>query len=77
MRKFFQIGGLVAGAVLVAFGIAAIVMGMNGRSTVSDSLKQEQIVGTADMTPTGIKAAAQKAGWGTSASRPAASPTRP
>jgi hypothetical protein len=62
MRKTFQLGGFVAGAVLIAFGIAAIVMGMNGRSTVNDNLKQEQIVGTPDMTPTGIKAAAQKAG---------------
>ena len=54
MRKFFEIGGVVAGAVLIAFGIAAIVMGMNGRSTVSDSLKQEQITGTPDMTPAAI-----------------------
>jgi hypothetical protein len=54
MRKFFEIGGVVAGAVLIAFGIAAIVMGMNGRSTVSDSLKQEQITGSPDMTPTAI-----------------------
>jgi len=54
MRKFFEIGGVVAGAVLIAFGIAAIVMGMNGRSTVSDSLTQEQITGTPDMTPTAI-----------------------
>ena len=54
MRKFFEIGGVVAGAVLIAFGIAAIVMGVNGRSTVGDSLKQEQITGTPDMTPTAI-----------------------
>ena len=54
MRKFFEIGGIIAGAVLIAFGIAAIVMGVNGRSTVSDSLKQEQITGTPDMTPTAI-----------------------
>jgi hypothetical protein len=54
MRKFFEIGGVVAGAVLIAFGIAAIVMGVSGRSTVSDSLKQEQITGTPDMTPTAI-----------------------
>ena len=54
MRKFFEIGGVVAGAVLIAFGIAAIVMSMNGRSTVSDSLKQEQITGTPDMTPAAI-----------------------
>jgi Tfp pilus assembly major pilin PilA len=62
MRKFFEIGGLLAGVVLVAFGIAAIVMGINGRSTVNSSLKQEQIVGTPDMTPAGIAAEAKQAG---------------
>ena len=62
MRKSFKLGGLIAGAILVAFGVAAIVMGFNGRSTVSDSLKQEQIVGTPDMTPAGIRVEAQKAG---------------
>ena len=40
MRKVFEIGGVVAAAVLIAFGIVAIVMGFNGRSTVTDSLKQ-------------------------------------
>jgi len=56
MRKFFEIGGVVAAAVLIAFGIAAIVMGMDGRNTVNSSLKQEQITGTPDMSPTGIAA---------------------
>jgi hypothetical protein len=62
MRKVFEIGGIVAAAVLVAFGVASIVMGMNGRSTVRDSLKLEQIVGSPDMTPAAIKVEAQKAG---------------
>lgn len=62
MRKLFEIGGIAAAAVLVAFGIAAVVMGVNGRSTVRDSLKLEQIVGSPDMTPAGIAASAQKAG---------------
>ena len=62
MRKVFEIGGVVAAAVLIAFGIATIVMGFNGRSTVRDSLKQEQIVGTPDMTPAAIAAAAKEAG---------------
>jgi F0F1-type ATP synthase membrane subunit c/vacuolar-type H+-ATPase subunit K len=62
MRKFFEIGGLVAAAVLIAFGVSAIVMGVNGRSTVRDSLKLEQIVGTPDMTPSAIAAEAKKAG---------------
>ncbi len=62
MRKGFEIGGLVAAVVLVAFGAVAIVMSINGRSTVGNELKQQQIVGTADMTPAGIKGEAQKAG---------------
>jgi len=62
MRKVFQIGGFVAAAVLIAFGIAAIVMGVNGRNTVNSSLKQEYIVGSADMTPALIKEEAKKAG---------------
>ncbi len=61
MRKLFEIGGVVAAAVLIAFGIAAIVMGFNGQSTVKDSLKQEKIVGTPDMTPAAIKAEAKDA----------------
>src|ERR1051326_9077489 len=55
MRKALEIGGAVASIVLIAFGIAAIVMGFNGRSTVNDSLKQEQITGTPDMTPAAIQ----------------------
>lgn len=62
MRKVFEIGGVVAAAVLIAFGIVAIVMGFNGRSTVTNSLKQEKIVGTPDMTPAAIKAEAKDAG---------------
>jgi len=62
MRKVFEIGGVVAAAVLIAFGIVAIFMGFNGRSTVTDSLKQEKIVGSPDMTPAAIKAEAKKAG---------------
>jgi hypothetical protein len=49
MRKLFEIGGVIAGLVLVAFGVAAIYMGFDGRSTVRDSIQQEQIVfGSAD-----------------------------
>jgi hypothetical protein len=62
MRKLFEIGGLFAAAVLIAFGSVAIVMGVNGRSTVRDSLKLEQIVGSPDMTPAAIAAEAKKAG---------------
>jgi hypothetical protein len=62
MRKLFEWGGFAAGAVLIAFGVVAIVMGFQGRATVSDSLKQEKIVGTSDMTPAAIKEEATKAG---------------
>jgi hypothetical protein len=62
MRKAFEIGGLVAAAVLIAFGVVAIVMGVNGRQTVNNSLSHEYIVAGSDMTPSAIKAEAQKAG---------------
>ena len=61
-RKFFEYGGIAASIVLVAFGIAAIVLGVNGRSTVHSSLNQEAIVGSPDMTPSAIKAEAKQAG---------------
>jgi hypothetical protein len=62
LRTLFEWGGFAAGAILVAFGIVAIVMGFNGRSTVSDSLKQERIVGSSDMTPALIAKEAKEAG---------------
>jgi hypothetical protein len=62
MRKVFEIGGFIAATVLIGFGVVSIVMGFNGRSTVNQSLKQEAIVGSADMTPTAIRAAAAQAG---------------
>jgi hypothetical protein len=62
MKKTLEIGGFISGAILIAFGVAVIALGVNGRSTVNDSLKQEQIVGTPDMTPALIKAEAAKAG---------------
>ena len=62
MRKALEIGGYVAAAVLIVFGAAAIYMGVQGRSTVSDSIKNEQIVGSADMTPSAITAEAKAAG---------------
>ncbi len=61
MRKVFEIGGVVAAAVLIAFGIAAIVMGSNGQNTVNSSIKQEQITGTPDMSPNGIAAEVKSA----------------
>jgi hypothetical protein len=42
-RRILEYGGLLAGVVLIVFGAVAIYMGVDGRSTVRDSLKQEQI----------------------------------
>lgn len=60
-KKLFEYGGIAASIILVAFGITAIVLGVNGRSTVHSNLKQEAIVGTPDMTPSAIKAEAKAA----------------
>jgi hypothetical protein len=61
MRKVLEWGGVAAGAILIAFGIVAIVMGVNARSTVRDSITQEKIVGSGDMTPAAIAAEAKQA----------------
>ena len=62
MKKFFQMGGVIAGAFLVLFGIGAIVIGFTGRGEVRDNIAREAIVGTSDMTPSAIKEEATKAG---------------
>jgi hypothetical protein len=62
MRKALEIGGLIAAVVLIAFGIGAIVLSINGHNTVNSTLQREQIVGTPDMTPSAIKAEAKQAG---------------
>ncbi|MEY2516327.1 MAG: hypothetical protein QOJ89_3685 [bacterium] len=54
---------LVAAAVLVAFGIASIIKGLDGRSTVNSSLKQERVKGEPFMSPAGIVARAKALGF--------------
>jgi hypothetical protein len=49
MRKVMEIGGIVAAFVLIAFGIAAIVLAIQGNNTVNSELKDQQITGTPDM----------------------------
>jgi len=58
-RNPLEIGGIIAGVVLIAFGTAAIYMGFDGRATVRDSLKQEQIVFGAADDPAVAKFASQ------------------
>jgi hypothetical protein len=54
-RRIFELGGIAAGILLVAFGIGAMAMGINARSEVRDSLAAENIVGTPDSTIPGQK----------------------
>ena len=70
MRKILELGGIFAAIVLIAFGIGAIATGIDGRSTVKDNLQQEQITGTPDMTPAGIKKTAAAAGLDSSIALP-------
>jgi hypothetical protein len=62
MRKALEIGGVIAAVALIAFGVGAIVSGFDGKSTVRSNLKQEQIVGTPDMTPAAIAGEVKQAG---------------
>jgi hypothetical protein len=62
MRKGLEIGGAVAAVVLVAFGILAIVLGVDGNQTVKDSIAKEEIVGTPDMAPAAIEAEVDESG---------------
>ena len=55
MTKLFQYGGIAASIILIAFGIGAIYMGVDGRSQVRTDLAREQIVGTPDSTIPGQK----------------------
>src|SRR5919108_4406758 len=55
MRKLYQYGGIPASIVLIAFGIGAIYMGIDGRARVHSDLAREQIVGTDDSTIPGQK----------------------
>jgi hypothetical protein len=63
MRRVLEIGGFVAGGILVVFGIVVIVLALAGRSTVNSSLKDEKITGTPDMTPAGIKQEVAGQAW--------------
>jgi hypothetical protein len=60
--KVWEIGGFLAGGVLILFGIVAIFMGVNGFNTTRDAIKAEGITfGSAD-DPAVAKHAEQWAG---------------
>jgi hypothetical protein len=62
MRKLLEWGGVAAGVVLIAFGIASLVLAIGGHNEVGTQLEQEQIVGSPDMTPEAIAQEAKDAG---------------
>ena len=61
-QQVFRIGGIVSGAVLIAFGIVTIVLALYGHHTVTTELERQKITGTPDMSPSAIKAEVNKAG---------------
>ena len=61
-RRILEIGGVVAGVVMIAFGIGSLALGINARQTVGDELKQEFIVGSEDMNPADTEKAVAEAG---------------
>ena len=61
-RRILEIGGIVAGALMIAFGIGALVLSINARNTVGNEVTAEQIVGSADMSPAAITVAMKEAG---------------
>jgi hypothetical protein len=61
-KKVWEIGGFIAGGVLILFGIVAIFLGVQGFTTTRDAIKDEGITfGTAD-DPAVAKHAEQWAG---------------
>ena len=61
-RRILEIGGIIAGTLMIAFGVGALVMSINAKNTVSNEVTAEQIVGSADMNPAAIKVAMTEAG---------------
>ena len=61
-RRILEWAGLAAGVVLIAFGIGALYMGIDGRNVVRDSIKQEQITFGDASDPAVAKHASQWAG---------------
>ena len=74
-RKWLQYGGIAAGVVLIAFGIGAVAMSINGHNTVVESLKAEKITSeaTTGMNPTTIAEEAKASGVPSSISLPTCS----
>jgi hypothetical protein len=62
MRKLFKYGGIIASVTLIVLGAVSIGAGALGVMQVRHALSAEKIVGSPDMTPSAITAAAKTAG---------------
>jgi hypothetical protein len=60
-RRILEWGGVIAGIVLIAFGIGALVLSIDARNTARDELAREKIVGSPDMNPADTEAALAEA----------------
>ena len=61
-KRFWEIGGFIAGAVLIAFGTVAIFLGASGFMTTRDAIKDEGITFGSTDDPAVAKYAEQWAG---------------
>lgn len=73
VRRFLEIGGLIAAVLLIAFGAGSIVVSMQGRGVVKHELLQQKIVGSADMNPSATAVEAKAAGLSKSVTLPTCS----
>jgi hypothetical protein len=48
MRQLFAYGGIAASLILVAFGVGAIAIGIDGRNEVRDAIAEQNITATPD-----------------------------
>jgi hypothetical protein len=62
LRSLLELGGLASAVVLIAFGLGAIGLSVQGRNTVHTELARQHIVGAADMNPKATALEAKQAG---------------
>ena len=48
MKQVFAYGGIVASVILIAFGVGAIAIGIDGRNDVRDAIAEQNITATPD-----------------------------
>jgi len=58
----WAIGGFIAGALLIVFGVGALYLGATSYQLVGDELSKEKIVGGQDMSPEEIEKGIEEAG---------------